>query len=134
MPINPTALQKAIVAEIKERQAGIDNNPATNPNMGDDYLNAMWGGVSFAIARFVNLENEQGGSGSEVSENLSTQVDGSRTVFNVRQPYASGTLRVYYNGVRQVLGYSIEEVSNTTFRALFVPEAGSILNCDYSPI
>ena len=63
---------------------------------------------------------------------LSSQCNGSNTSFTVPENYQAGSLRVYYNGVRQVAGETFSEHNSTTFTTTdFIPETGDFLTVDY---
>jgi len=48
------------------------------------------------------------------------------------EEYQAGSLRVYYNGVRQVEGETFSEHNSTTFTTTdFTPETGDYLTVDY---
>ena len=68
------------------------------------------------------------------TENLTSQINGSRQTFTISRPFFSTRLYVYYNGVRQQVGYNITIASDTTFTCDFTPETGDTLFVDYSPI
>ena len=63
--------------------------------------------------------------------NLTSQIDGLTSVFTVPEAYASGSLRVYFNGVRQILSVTFSETSTTTFTLSFTPISGDYLSIDY---
>ena len=70
--------------------------------------------------------------GSEITENLSNQIDGVKSTFTTNNKYVSGKLRVYYNGIREIVGASVTEtVARTSFVLNFVPLAGDFLIADY---
>ena len=74
-----------------------------------------------------------GGGGSDmVKADLTSQIDGEKTIFIVPEVYTSGSLRVYYNGIRQVLNVTFTETTTTTFTLNFIPESGNYLTIDYS--
>tara|TARA_B100000282_G_C31737731_1_gene494446 strand:+ start:3240 stop:4484 length:1245 start_codon:yes stop_codon:yes gene_type:complete len=76
-----------------------------------------------------------GSSGSgdlnEITENITTQINGSTQLFSLTNDYVSGSLRVYWNGQRQIKGETITERSSTTFSTSFVPLVGQYLIVDY---
>ena len=78
--------------------------------------------------------NEQT-TGDEMKQaDLSSQCDGSKTSFTVPENYQAGSLRVYYNGIRQVEGETFSEHNSNTFRTSgFAPEVGAFLTIDYTP-
>ena len=63
--------------------------------------------------------------------NLTSQVDGETTVFTVPEPFTAGSLRVYYNGVRQVRNVTFTETNATTFTLTFTPVSGEYITVDY---
>ena len=70
--------------------------------------------------------------GAEMKKaDLTSQVDGNRTVFTVPASYASNSLRVYYNGIRQEAGNGFSETSSTTFTLSFTPQNGETISIDY---
>ena len=73
------------------------------------------------------------GGDAEVMQkaNLTSQVNGSRTVFTVPEVYAAGSLRVYYNGVRQVVSETFTETTSTSFTLNFTPVTGDYISIDY---
>lgn len=74
------------------------------------------------------------GDGEEMKkQNLTSQINGTRTTFTVQEEYKTGTLRVYYNGVRQIESETFTETSSTTFTTTFQTIAGDYLNIDYTP-
>ena len=67
------------------------------------------------------------------TEDLTSQVDGSSTTFSLSNQYKSGTLRVYWNGQRQIAGDTITELNNTQFSTSFTAPVGTAINVDYTP-
>lgn len=81
---------------------------------------------------FVFNVTISGGGGEEVKKaNLTAQIDGSNQVFIVPETYNSNSLRVYYNGVRQVKDVSYTETNTTTFTLSFTPVSGEYITIDY---
>lgn len=68
-----------------------------------------------------------------LTENLSSQVTGSATVFTTGHVFTAATLRVYINGVRQTpgAGKDFVETSSTTFTMAEAIDLGSVLLVDY---
>lgn len=64
---------------------------------------------------------------------LTSQVNSNRTSFTVPEDYKAGSLRVYYNGVRQTEGNTFNEHNSTTFTTQFTPITGDYLTIDYTP-
>lgn len=83
------------------------------------------------MANFVyNLSTES----EEMKKiNLTSQIDGETTVFTVSEAYKTGSLRVYYNGVRQIESETFNETTTTTFTLTFTPTTGDYLAIDYTP-
>ena len=73
-----------------------------------------------------------GESGNEVyDEDLTSQIDGSRTAFDISGNYATGKLRVFRNGQR-LTSDEVTEVSSSRFSLSFAPSIGEVLSCDYT--
>lgn len=67
------------------------------------------------------ISNVFSGSGEKLQfEDLSDQCNGSRQVFTVSKDFESGSLRVYWNGVRQS-GNEITVQTAATFQTSFHP-------------
>jgi hypothetical protein len=66
-------------------------------------------------------------------QNVTSQINNERTVFTVQEDYKSGTLRVYWNGVRQIVSVTFTETTSTTFTTTFTPQTGDYLTIDYTP-
>ena len=83
--------------------------------------------------RFAFFINESGEGGETMKQaDLSSQCNGSNTSFTLPENYQAGSLRVYYNGVRQVEGETFSEHNTTTFTTTdFTPETGDYLTVDY---
>lgn len=64
---------------------------------------------------------------------LTDQIDGSKTTFTVSEEYKTGTLRVYYNGIRQIEDVTFSETTTTTFTLTFQTVIGDYLAIDYTP-
>ena len=75
--------------------------------------------------------NSSSSSSNEITENISTQINGSTQIFTLTNEYVSGSLRVYWNGQRQIVGDTITERSSTSFSTSFLPLIGQYLNVDY---
>lgn len=78
---------------------------------------------------FVYIQNV--GGGDMTKENITSQVNGSRTEFTVSGNFETNSLRVYYNGVRQVQGEHFTELTDQTFSTNFTPKNGDFLNIEY---
>jgi hypothetical protein len=81
------------------------------------------------MARF--LFGATGGGSTLKEADLTAQIDGSRTVFTMPENYQFGTLRVYYNGIRQRTDSTIDETSSNTFTTTFTAVSGDVLIVDY---
>lgn len=66
-------------------------------------------------------------------QNVTSQINGSRTTFTVQEEYKTGSLRVYYNGVRQIEYETFTETTSTTFTVTFQTITGDFLSIDYTP-
>ena len=89
-----------------------------------------------AIKRVFNLEGgtTSGGSGdgSEITENLTSQVNGQNTTFSTSQKFVAGRIRIYYNGVRQIIGDGVSEGPNrVSVSFLAAPLSGDSVIVDY---
>ena len=73
------------------------------------------------------------GSEEVKKENLTSQINGTRTTFTVQEEYKTGSLRVYYNGVRQIEDETFTETTSTTFTLTFTTITGDYLSIDYTP-
>ena len=67
-------------------------------------------------------------------QNVTDQIDGSKTTFTVQESYETGSLRVYWNGIRQTVSVTFSEASSTTFTTTFTALTGDYLTIDYKPI
>ena len=81
------------------------------------------------MARF--LFGSSGGGSSLREADLTAQINGSTTVFTMPENYQNGTLRVYWNGIRQRTGDTITEASQSTFTTSFTAQSGDVLIVDY---
>ncbi len=72
-----------------------------------------------------------GGGGDMTKENLTSQIDSERTSFQISGNYTTNSLRVYYNGVRQVQGEHFTELTDQTFSLNFTPQSGDFINVEY---
>jgi hypothetical protein len=82
--------------------------------------------------RFAFFINESGAGGGDMKQaDLTSQIDGSNVSFTVPEEYQAGSLRVYYNGIRQVEGETFDEYNSTTFTTNFTPAVGDYVTVDY---
>ena len=75
----------------------------------------------------------QTGGGDMSKENLTNQITGSSQQFTISQDIQSGSLRVYWNGIRQVESDSFTVLTSTTFSTNFTPLSGETLIVEYIP-
>lgn len=75
--------------------------------------------------------NQDIGDNKMKQADLTSQVNGSNTSFNLPEEYQAGSLRVYYNGIRQVEGETFDEYNSTTFTTNFTPQNGDYMTVDY---
>ena len=64
--------------------------------------------------------------------NLTSQINGERQVFTIPDQFVGGSVRLYYNGVRQVAGETYTESNDTQISLQFTPQVGDFLTCDYA--
>ena len=73
------------------------------------------------------------GTGANMEKaNLTSQITGSLDVFTIPEADTS-TIRLYYNGVRQVEGENFTVNNSTTITLAFTPQTGDFLTIDYTP-
>ena len=83
--------------------------------------------------------NDEGGtlpdgtaSGSEVTEHLTSQGNGQNTTFTTANNYVTSKIRVYYNGVRQIIGDEVHENAQRNAVVFdFAPLSGAKVLVDY---
>ena len=72
-------------------------------------------------------------SGDELKQaNLTGQINGSNQNFTIPESIKSGSLRVYWNGLRQVSSNTYSELTSTTFSTTFIPVSGDFLIVEYA--
>ena len=72
-------------------------------------------------------------SGEDLKQaNLSSQINGSNQNFTIPESIKSGSLRVYWNGLRQVSSNTYSELTSTTFSTTFTPVNGDFIVVEYS--
>ncbi len=72
--------------------------------------------------------------GSNISDDLSSQVDGITNIFVTTFPFNTRSIVVYYNGVRQRTGVEVTVVNARTIQMAFVPDAGTTIVATYKTI
>ena len=72
-------------------------------------------------------------SGDELKQaNLTSQINGSVQNFTIPESIKSGSLRVYWNGRREVSSNTYSELTSTTFSTTFTPVNGDFLIVEYA--
>jgi hypothetical protein len=89
-------------------------------------------GLKIMAFRFAFIIPDGVGSDMEQAD-LTSQIDGSKTTFNIPENYQTGSIRVYYNGIRQVKSDHFTEPNQTQINLLFTPQVGDFLTVDYIP-
>jgi hypothetical protein len=82
------------------------------------------------MAIFIYPKIQEGTDMTE--EDVTNEINGERTTFTVANSYEGGTLRVYWNGQRQVRGETFTEDTATTFTTTFTPVVGDFIIIDYT--
>tara|TARA_R100000329_G_scaffold68523_1_gene60050 strand:+ start:25 stop:276 length:252 start_codon:yes stop_codon:yes gene_type:complete len=81
----------------------------------------------------VFMYNTGTGTGSTVEQaDLTSQINGSRDVFTIPEADTS-SVRVYFNGLRQVQGENFTVTNSTSITLDFIPQIGDFLTIDYTP-
>jgi hypothetical protein len=71
-------------------------------------------------------------SGSEITENLTSQINGQNVTFSTSNNYVTNKIRVYYNGVRQIIGDEVHENPQRSAVVFdFAPLSGDKVLVDY---
>ena len=78
------------------------------------------------MARFIF-----GGSNTHQTENISSQIDCFRQTFDTSTNFDSDSLKVYYNGIRQITNVTVTIVDDNSFTLSFIPPAGTYILVDY---
>lgn len=73
----------------------------------------------------------QSGGDALSKENLTNQINGSSQQFTISESIVSGSLRVYWNGIREVESESFNQINSTTFSTVFTPLNGDTLIVEY---
>jgi hypothetical protein len=69
-----------------------------------------------------------------VEEDLSSQVDGSETIFSPSRAFVSGKFFVYLNGILQRNGTEVSSSDGTSFTLQTAPLSGDVLVVIFQPI
>lgn len=85
------------------------------------------------MAVFAFVFTRSTGGDAMKQADLTSQINSERTSFTIAEDYQAGSLRVYYNGIRQVEGETFSEHNTTTFVVMFTPQTGDFLTVDYIP-
>jgi hypothetical protein len=73
------------------------------------------------------------GTGETVEKaDLTSQITGSTNVFTIPESNTS-SIRLYFNGLRQVEGENFTVTNSTTLTLSFTPQTGDFLTIDYTP-
>lgn len=85
------------------------------------------------IADVFGSSSSSGGGGDKLKTNdLSSQIDGSNRDFTTSESYESGSLSVFWNGLRQSAN-EITELSATSFRISTAPQSGGSVVVQFYP-
>lgn len=85
--------------------------------------------------RFAYILPDGSGAADNMKQaDLTSQVNGERNVFTVPENYQTGTIRVYYNGLRQVKNDHFTEPNQNQVTLLFTPQTGDFITVDYIPV
>ena len=87
-----------------------------------------------AIARIFASDGGTAGGKKEQTKNLADQIGSDNQSFDIGKPYKTGSLRVYWNGIRQTTGTTITEQTGRIFTTQFVAHPGDSLIVDYQPL
>jgi hypothetical protein len=81
----------------------------------------------------VFMYNVGTATGEAVNQaDLTSQITGSTNVFTIPDSTTS-SIRVYFNGLRQVQGENFTVTNSTTITLDFTPQTGDFLTIDYTP-
>jgi len=67
----------------------------------------------------------------KIGEDLTSQIDGVRSIFTVSNLYMPNTLKVYLDGIRLRRTIDYSELSDNQFQLTVIPIIGQDLVCDY---
>ena len=85
------------------------------------------------IADVFGSSSSSSGGGDKLKTNdLSSQIDGSNRDFTTSESYESGSLSVFWNGLRQSAN-EITELSATSFRISTAPQSGGSVVVQFYP-
>jgi hypothetical protein len=87
-----------------------------------------------SIASAFNSDGGTGSSGGSAAEqgsqDFSSQLNGSKTTFTISESFQAGSLKIYYNGLRQSSAEITETGSGFTI-SFAAPANGESLIADY---
>jgi hypothetical protein len=86
------------------------------------------------ISRIFSEDGGTAPAKEQTSKDLTSQIGSSNRLFQLGQVYKTGTLKVYWNGIRQTSGVNLTETSSQSFTTVFTPNPGDSLVVDYMPI
>ena len=85
------------------------------------------------IADVFGSSSSSSGGGDKIKTNdLSSQIDGSNRDFTTSESYESGSLSVFWNGLRQSAN-EITELTATSFRISTAPQSGGSVVVQFYP-
>lgn len=83
------------------------------------------------IANVFGSSTSSSSGGDKLKTNdLSSQINGSNTDFTTSEAYESGSLSVFWNGLRQSAN-EITELSSSSFRISTAPQSGGSVVVQY---
>ena len=98
-----------------------------------DKVHACNGPIHIMSCKDYIIPEGGGGASNMKQADLTSQINSSRTTFTIPEIYQTGTIRVYYNGIRQVKNDHFTEPNQTQINLLFTPQTGDFLTVDYIP-
>ena len=84
------------------------------------------------IANVFGSSTTSSGGDKLIISDLSSQIDGSNTDFSTPQAYETGSLQVFWNGLRQSAN-EITELTSSSFRISTTPQSGSSVVVQFYP-
>ena len=79
---------------------------------------------------FGSSTSSDSGGDKLITNDLSAQIDGSNTDFTTTEAFESGSLSVFWNGLRQSAN-EITELTSSTFRISTAPQSGGSVVVQY---
>ena len=81
---------------------------------------------------FGSSTSSDSGGDKLITNDLSAQIDGSNTDFTTTEAFESGSLSVFWNGLRQSAN-EITELSSSSFRIATAPQSGGSVVVQFYP-